>query len=244
MIQNVDEPRASRTHDRAAVYVILVAMRVWVVDDEVEVREGVAELIERRVAAARVTGQFARGREALRAVRERRVFDLALVDLGLPDMHGEDVIRQLRAHRPLEAIIAFTIRCDEAAVFATLRAGASGYVTKDASDQDIVDAIQSAASGAAPFSREISRTVAQSFWISPHAERATSATEPIAALTPREREVLELVCTGASYREIGAALGITLGTIQTHIKSIYTKLGVANKAEAVRWVMSAPSAAR
>jgi DNA-binding NarL/FixJ family response regulator len=219
-------------------------MRIWVVDDQREVREGVTELIERRVPAARVTGQFARGSEVLKALDGGRAFEVALVDLGLPDMQGEEVIRHLRSCRPPAAIIAFTIRFDEEAVFSALRAGASGYVTKEASDQTIVDAIVSGASGAAPFSPEVSRCVAKSFWASSQAHRRTTVAQPSAALTPREREVLDLVCTGASYREVGQALGISLGTIQTHIKSIYGKLGVANKAEAVRWVLGAPSSSR
>jgi len=180
----------------------------------------------------------------VKALHEGRGFDVALVDLGLPDLPGADVIRQLRSGRPEHAIVAFTVRFDEEAVFSALRAGASGYVTKDASDQTILDAIQSAASGAAPFSPKISQTVAKSFWLSAPAPAPMSDAPPATALTPREREVLDLVCTGASYREIGCALGVSLGTIQTHIKSIYAKLGVASKAEAVRWLFGAPSVSR
>ena len=89
---------------------------------------------------------------------------MALIDLGLPDIQGVEVIRQLRARNPSAAIIAFTVRFDDDAVFSALRAGASGYVTKDVTDQHLVDAVQSAAAGSAPFSPAICRRVAESFW--------------------------------------------------------------------------------
>ena len=238
------EARARTAMNEPRSMLVSYAMRIWVVDDQREVREGVAELIQRRVVAACITGQFARGGDALKALQEGRVFEVALVDLGLPDMQGEEVIRHLRLGRPHGAIVAFTVRFDEDAVFSALRAGASGYLTKDASDQTVIDAIESAASGAAPFSPKISGSVAKSFWVSTQNERRQTDVRASAALTRREREVLDLICTGASYREIGGALGISLGTIQTHIKSIYAKLGVANKAEAIRWLLGAPSISR
>jgi DNA-binding NarL/FixJ family response regulator len=208
-------------------------MLAWVIEDQREVREGVASVIERRVAAAQVTGMFAEGRAALRAVARGEPFDVALVDLGLPDMRGADLIRQLRCQRGDSAIVAFTVRFDDEALFSALRAGASGYITKDASDECIVHAVQSAASGAAPFSPDIGRRVAASFWSTPSNTEASDPKPTAAVLTPRERQVLDLIGTGASYREIGVALGISLGTVQTHIKSVYGKLGVGTKVEAI-----------
>lgn len=218
-------------------------MRAWVVDDQREIREGVAALIEQRVAAARIVGLFARGQDALGAAARGEAFDVALVDLGLPDIQGADLIRQLRFRRRDAAIIAFTVRFDDEAVFSALRAGASGYITKDAPNRDIVDAVQSGASGAAPFSPDIGRRVAASFWSSPD-EQAANEPDPAAALTARERQILELICKGASYRAIGAALGITLGTVQTHVKNVYRKLGVGSKIEAIRCVQRPSSTLR
>lgn len=212
-------------------------MRIWVVDDQHEVREGVSKLLERCLTGARVTGMFGLGGDAVKAAEEGQAFEVALIDLCLPDIPGEDVVRQLRSFRPQDAIVAFTVRFDDQAIFSALRAGASGYVTKDASEQAVVEAVQSAAAGAAPFSPAISLSVARSFWGSPPQARGSQQAPRSASLTPRERQVLDLVCTGASYQEIGHALGVSLGTIQTHIKSIYTKLGVANKAEAMRWLL-------
>jgi DNA-binding NarL/FixJ family response regulator len=218
-------------------------MRVWIIDDQREIREGVALLIEQRVAAAEITGLFGRGGDALEDVARGGAFDVALVDLGLPDMRGADLIRQLRCGSRDAAIIAFTVRFDDEAVFSALRAGASGYLTKDAPGRDIIDAVRSGASGAAPFSPDIGRRVAASFWPSV-GERKSSAPDPAVVLTPRERQILDLICSGASYRDIGAALGITLGTVQTHVKNVYGKLGVGSKVEAMRWTLGASTPSR
>lgn len=218
-------------------------MLAWVIDDQREIREGVASLIERGVAGTRITGRFAQGRDVLQAVARGEPFDVALIDLGLPDITGVDLIRQLRAGRPDAALIAFTARFDDDAVFSALRAGASGYIIKDAPNQSIIEAVQSAASGAAPFSPDIGRRVAASFW-SPQEQREPVEPDPTVGLTSRERQVLDLISTGASYREVGVTLGIALGTVQTHIKNVYGKLGVATKVEAVWCTRGAWSRAR
>jgi len=218
-------------------------MLVWVVEDQRDVLEGVTALIAGRVADAQVAGQFARAAEAIEAVARGERFDVALVDLGLPDMPGMDLIGQLRRACRDSAIIAFTVRFDDDAVFSALRAGASGYLTKNASEADIVAAVTAAASGAAPFSPEIGRRVAASFWSAPAGPRPSA---PVAAvvLTPREREILDLICSGASYSDIGSALGIALGTVQSHVKNVYGKLGVGSKVEAMRWMLGSSSPQR
>jgi DNA-binding NarL/FixJ family response regulator len=215
-------------------------MLAWVIDDQREIREGVVALIEQATGGAHTARPFAYGQDALQAVDRGEPFEVALVDLGLPDITGADLIRQLRSQRPGAAIITFTVRFDDDAVFSALRAGASGYLTKDAPNDRIVDAVRSAASGAAPFSPDVGRRVAASFWSSQQ-QRELTISDPSEVLTSRERQVLDLICTGASYREIGAALGITLGTVQTHIKNVYGKLGVGTKVEAMRCTLSASS---
>ena len=107
------EARARTAMNEPRSMLVWRAMRIWVVDDQREVREGVAELIQRRVVAACITGQFARGGDALKALQEGRIFEVALVDLGRPDMQGEEAMRHLRLGRPHGAIVAFTVRCDE-----------------------------------------------------------------------------------------------------------------------------------
>jgi len=215
-------------------------MRIWVIDDQEEIRDGVASVIQQRVVGAQVTGVFALGQDALAAAAGSNAFDVALIDLGLPDMAGTDLIRRLRAGNQDAAIIAFTVRFDDEALFSALRAGASGYLTKDAPTEDIVHAVHTAASGAAPFSPHIGRRVAASFWSSPSEPKAT----PPVVLTPRERQILDLLCTGASYRDVGTALGITLGTVQTHVKNLYGKLGVCTKIEAMRWTLETSATPR
>jgi DNA-binding NarL/FixJ family response regulator len=218
-------------------------MLAWVIDDQLAIREGIISLIERGIAGAQPTRPFKHGCDALQAVARGEPFDVALVDLGLSDIAGTELIRQIRARRLDAAIIVFTNRFDDEAVFSALRAGASGYITKDAPDQYLIDAVRAGASGAAPFSPDIGRRVAASFWPSQHKHEPIES-NPTDVLTSRERQVLDLICTGASYREIGVALRIGLGTVQTHIKNVYGKLGVGTKIEAMRCTLDASSRAR
>ena len=126
-------------------------------------------------------------------------------------------------------MLAFTVRADDDAVFSALRAGARGYITKDASLAELMRAVQDAVRGGAPLSRGIGLRVVSRFW-----QTNEGSANAVDTLTARERSVLEVLCTGASYREAGRWLGLSEGTIQTHVKRIYEKLGVCSKAEAVR----------
>jgi DNA-binding NarL/FixJ family response regulator len=204
---------------------------LWVIDDAQEIRDGVSAALGRMCADIRVSGRFGLGREALRALARGDSFDVALVDLGLPDMAGDALIGQMRGRCPRRSIVAFTVRSDDGAVFSALRAGASGFVTKELPAAELARAITAAAAGAAPFSPDVSGRVAASFWAPDAGSGATGGDVP---LTSRERDVLDLLCTGASYREVAEGLGIGVGTVQTYVKSVYAKLGVSTKAEAIR----------
>lgn len=171
---------------------------------------------------------FGTALEILAAIEQGAVFDVALVDLGLPGLTGQRLIGELRRRREALPIIAFTVREDDTAIFEALRAGAVGYITKHASLSELIAAIHAAEQGAAPLSPGVSRRVVSQFW--PEALRAPGLTS---TLTPREREVLDLLCTAATYRDVATLLGISEGTVQSHVKKIYGKLGVNSKAGAV-----------
>ena len=206
--------------------------RVCLIDDDDSLREDVVRAVGSGLGDFDITA-FERPSRLFRAMDGGQRFDVALVDLGLPEMSGEVVIRELRRRHAGMPALAFTVRDDDAAVFSALRAGASGYITKQIPVADLVEALRAAARGAAPLSPNISHRVIAKFWI------AGCPTAAIGAdLTVREREVLELVCNSASYREVASVLGISQGTVQTHIKNIYRKLGVTSKAEAVRMALS------
>jgi DNA-binding NarL/FixJ family response regulator len=154
-------------------------------------------------------------------------FEVGLIDLGLPDIAGEELIQELGRRCPGVPLVAFTVRADDAALFGALRAGAAGYLLKDASTAELEAALALASGGGSPLSPGISRRVVSSF-------QPSRALQSSFGLSPREADVLDVLGSGASYRQVGRELGISEGTVQTYVKKIYEKLGVHSKAEAVR----------
>jgi DNA-binding NarL/FixJ family response regulator len=170
---------------------------------------------------------FECGRDVLHALERGSVPEVGLIDLGLPDMSGIDLIASMLAHHPALPLIALTVRFDDDAVFGALSKGAVGYMLKDAEAETLAKAAEEAISGGSPLSPSIARRVVRQFQPDGRAEASFG-------LTHREQQVLEQLCTGASYREAACRLGVTEGTVHTHVKRIYEKLGANSKAEAVR----------
>jgi DNA-binding NarL/FixJ family response regulator len=164
--------------------------------------------------------------EALIAVYDKHTFDVVLTDIGLPGINGVACIRQLKPLRPETQFIAFTIFDDDNNVFDAFCAGATGYVLKNSTSAEIIKAIVDVYNGASPMSSSISRKVIQFF---------TQANRQAMKLpiTKRETEILQLLSEGRRYKEISAALFISMDTVRTHIRNIYQKLEVNNKTEAI-----------
>ncbi len=201
-------------------------IRVWLVDDDGDVRAGMAHALSANPYGIELTRCFADGRSALAEVAAGGKWDVALVDLGLLDVTGDFVIRQMRQSLPQTTMVAFSVRRDDQAIFSALRAGADGYLTKELPPGDIMRAIVAATLGEPPLTPHVRRRLVASFWPVPVRGQAQ--------LTGREQEVLDLLCTGASYKEVGRLLEIAEGTVQSHVKNLYGKLGASSKAEAVR----------
>ncbi|MCC6902379.1 MAG: response regulator transcription factor [Polyangiaceae bacterium] len=197
------------------------AIRVLVVDDDPDVRESLEQLL--RVApTVELAGAFARATTAVEACRAGLVADVALVDLGLPDLPGHELIRSLRSLWSETAIVVLTVHEDRESLLRAFRAGATGYLLKDTPFEDLIAHLRVARAGGAPMSPTIARRIVDEL-------RRPLAHNP---LTSKESEVLELLTRGLSYAETGRALGIGVGTVQSHIKAIYRKLEVSSKAEA------------
>jgi DNA-binding NarL/FixJ family response regulator len=211
----------------------MTTTHLWLVDDDAELRHYLARALEAFPDGPVLTGSFGTPRSALDALGKGAQLDVALVDLGLPELAGEVLIQKLRWLRPEALLLAFTVRGDDAAVLSALRAGAHGYLTKDVSVEYLLAAIDEALRGGAPLSTNVSRYVVSRFW------DASRAWSPVDLLTVRERSVLELFCMGASYREAAGLLDVAESTVQSHVKRIYEKLGVGSKAEAVRMACEA-----
>jgi len=162
--------------------------------------------------------------EALDLFRQGLEVDVALVDLGLPGMPGQELISIAKATWPRVELLVLTGFANDESIYEALRGGATGYLLKDAGPEEIASAIDEVCAGGAPMSPGIARRVLAGFY----AHRQG----PDPDLTQREREVLELLTRGASYPLIGRALGISTNTVQSHIRSIYRKLQVSTKSEA------------
>lgn len=157
----------------------------------------------------------------------RRDYDVALVDLDLPDGSGLEVIAALRLRRPQAAAVVTTIFDDDAHVFPALLKGAAGYLLKEQPREQFVAGLQGILHGAPPLSPAIARRMIAHF-----NSLGRPGADPEVALTPRETEVLRLVAKGYTQTEIAGHLGLSRHTVVDHVKSLYRKLNVSSRAEA------------
>lgn len=197
------------------------ALRLLVVEDDPDVRDSL-ELLLGQAPGIELCGVFATAQAVEAAVRGGLRAHLALVDLGLPDERGQDLIRRLRRLAPSLDCVVLTIYEDRDNLMDAFRAGATGYLLKDSPHETLIASLREARAGGAPMSPSVARRVV----------RELAVEQRDSPLTPKEREVLELLTRGHSYSQIGTALAIGVGTVQCHIKNIYRKLEVSSKAEA------------
>lgn len=200
-----------------------MSARVIVVDDQTVVREGLVLLLG-LLPDVEVAGAAASGEEALRLVASTRP-DVVLMDLRMPKMDGVEATRRIRADYPDTQVVVLTTYSDDETVFAALRAGARGYLTKDARADEIADAIAAVQRGDAQFDPAIQRRLAET----------VSRRSAPDGLTPREIDVLRLIADGRSNTEIAKHLVITEATVKTHINNIFAKAGLRDRAQAVTY---------
>ena len=154
-------------------------------------------------------------------------FDIALVDLGLPDGSGLDVLHQLKKNQPHTIAIVTSINGDDASIISALAAGASGYLLKESAEQVLIHQLQLLAEGIPPLSPAVARRLMNHFRLT-----GPLAAEQQSALSQREREVLFLISRGLCNREVAETLKLSESTIGSYIKTIYRKLGINSRAEA------------
>ena len=195
------------------------------VEDDADVRHGLVAMLARPDRHVEACGTV---REAL-AYAACAAVDLALVDLGLPDGTGVDVIRHLRARHPRAVVLVVTMFDDDDTIVAALRAGAHGYLLKQACPEALRASIDDALERGAVLSPEVARRVVTTFW---PAEPSTAAV-PV-RIGRRELELLEHLHAGHTYEEAAARMGLGLGTVQGYIKRVYRKLGASTKVEVLR----------
>ena len=206
---------------------------VSIVEDDDETRARLAESIAAR-PELHLLAEYRSGTEALAGLAEN-VPDVLLVDLGLGDISGLEVIRFVAEHHPHCDVLVVSIFGDEEHVLAALEAGARGYLLKGTLTRDIALDIQDLRNGGSPLSPIIARQVLKRLQPEPPPDSNQHGTvkETEEALTPREVEILRLIARGFSYAETAELLNISMQTVHTHLKHIYRKLAVHSKTEAV-----------
>ncbi|MDQ4012085.1 MAG: response regulator transcription factor [Actinomycetota bacterium] len=209
--------------------------RVVVVDDQPLARAGIAMLVNAEEDIA-VVGEAADGQQALTQARAQRP-DVILMDVRMPGTDGLAATRAVidegliaQSGQPIRVIILTTYHLDEA-VYAALRAGASGFLLKDAAPTEIIAAIRAVVSGEAWLDPAVTRRLIDEFATRP--QQHTSTPAKMAQLTAREREVLTLLARGLSNADVAAHLFISEATVKTHLARVMMKLGVREKAQAV-----------
>lgn len=209
------------------------SISIVLVEDEKHTRERFTGLLGAH-ADLRLDAVFATARDAIQWLQDHEP-DVLLVDLGLPDCSGLEVIRACARLHPTCDIMVITMFGDERNVLTSIQAGAKGYVLKDDIGDSLAGAVRTLSSGGSPMSPIIARQILQRLWPgndgrSPAAADANAAQEH---LSSREVEVLDLIARGYTYAESARLLGVTLHTVQAHIKSIYSKLAVHSRTEAI-----------
>jgi DNA-binding NarL/FixJ family response regulator len=200
---------------------------ILLLEDLPEIRAWLKSLVLQVFPAAQIS-ESARVHDALEMVHAVK-FDLALIDLGLPDGSGVDVVSALREHQPDAQSVVVTIHDDDEHLFPALQAGAYGYILKEQARELITEQLQRISQGEPPLSPSIARRVIAYF--AAQAKPAASMM-PHVQLTERESEVLLRVAKGFTLPEIGVQLNLSRHTIADYVKQIYRKLNVSSRAEA------------
>ena len=189
-------------------------------------REGMLALLS-TVAGVEVCGEAATGEDAVRLARELQP-DVVLMDLRMPGLGGVEATRAITADAPHIAVLVLTMSDEDASVFASMQAGAKGYLVKGASQAQLVGALEAVASGEAIFGAAVARRMMD--WFS--AAGRAAEPEEFAELTPRERDVLDLIARGRTNAQIAATLGLSSKTIRNVASSVFTKIRVVDRAQA------------
>ncbi|MFC4913488.1 response regulator [Actinomadura gamaensis] len=205
--------------------------RVVVVDDQTVVREGLVLLLE-LLPGLEVAGSAGDGEEAL-ALVAREAPDVVLMDLRMPRMDGVEATAKMRELHPEVQVVVLTTYADDESIFAALRAGARGYLTKDAGADEIARAIEAVRGGHAQLDPAVQRRLVEA--VASGEPRRTRDTGLPDGLTRREAEVLTLIARGRSNAEIARDLFISEATVKTHINNLFTKAGLRDRAQAVTY---------
>ena len=207
-------------------------MRILLADDHGVVRRGLRTLVETDPSMA-IVAEASDGLEAVRLCAETRP-DVAIFDVAMPKLNGIDAAAQAIKHQADLKVILLSMHSDESYIVRGLAAGARGYLLKEATDDDLLTAIRTVASGRPFFNPSVSQVLLEDYMRSLQ-DRALENTYHL--LTDREKEVMQLLAEGRSNKEVAATLSIGLSTVETHRAHLMQKLGLHNTAEIVLYAV-------
>ena len=207
------------------------AIQVALVEDDPNLRANLTAMLN-GAAGFKCQAAYADGKSALAGIPANRP-DVVLMDINLPGMLGTECVRQLKDLTPNLPVLMLTVYEDSEQIFKSLMSGATGYLLKRTPKDKLLDAIREVDAGGAPMSRQIARRVVQFF--QKVNELPTDAQKPavVVDLTEREKQVLDALAKGYAYKEIADQLNISFETVRTHLRTIYEKLHVHSRTEAV-----------
>jgi len=200
-------------------------IKVSIVEDSRGTRESLTELLE-RAPGLRCVGAHASGEKALQSIPAESP-DVVLMDINLPGMSGIECVARLKERLPKLQVLMLTTYEESDLIFDSLRRGASGYLLKNIPPAELVQAVEQVHSGGAPMSMQIARKVVN------HFQQIKKPSSEVESLTKREHEILALLTKGYLYKEIADLLSISLSTVRAHLHTVYEKLHVQSRTQAV-----------
>ena len=209
-------------------------IRVMLVDDHALFRKGVASLLA-ACPDIEVVGEADTGAEALTKVADLMP-DLILMDIHMPAMDGLEATRRIKAEHPYVKIVMLTVAETDRSLFEAIKAGAQGYLLKKIEPDEFLAMVRGVSRGEAPISRSMACKILGEFGRRVQGPRAE---DPAAKITPREREVLQLLTQGNTNKEIANALCVSENTVKNHLKNILAKLHLQNRVQAVAFALRA-----
>lgn len=201
-----------------------MAIAVSIVEDDAQARKILAGWIS-RASGFRLAGEWGDAESALGSLRDKPP-DVVLMDINLPGISGVEAVKTLKPAMPGTQFVMLTVYEDADHIYNALAAGATGYLLKQTSRDELLGAVQDVHHGGSPMTSNIARKVVQSF-------KQPSAAPSTEDLSPREQEVLELLARGYLYKEIAERLNISSATVNTYVRRMYEKLHVRSRAQAV-----------